>query len=73
MDPLVLGAAALGIMAGFLVGLLVSRSRERTRQERLKAAAEDDSSRILSRAEDEADTLRKAGEIEGKQVVIQSR
>ncbi|HSM05470.1 MAG TPA: ribonuclease Y [Longimicrobiales bacterium] len=73
MDPLVLGAAALGIVAGFVVGILVTRSRERSRQERLKAAAQDDSTRILARAREEADTVRKAGEIEGKQAVIQLR
>jgi ribonuclease Y len=73
MEPLVLGAAALGIVAGFVVGLLVTRSRERSRQERLKAAAQDESTRLLARAREEAETLRKAGEIEGKQAVIQLR
>ena len=73
MEPLLIGAAALGLVVGFLVGFQLHRSQERTRQEQLKASATDESSRILNRAKDEASNLRKAGELEGKQAAIQLR
>jgi ribonuclease Y len=73
MEPQLIGAAALGLVVGFIVGFLLKGSQERARQERLKASAEDDSTRILARANDEAENLRKAGELEGRQAVIQLR
>ena len=73
MEPLLIGAAALGLVVGFLVGFQLHRSQERTRQEQLKASATDESSRILNRAKDEASNLRKAGDLEGKQAAIQLR
>lgn len=72
-SPLVLLAAVLGVLAGAVVGFAVARNRERARQERAKAAAEDDASRILKRAEEEADNRRRAGELAGKDAAIQLR
>ena len=61
-SPLVMTAAALGVILGWVVGWFLTRSRERTRQKRLKAEAQDESSRILTRAREEADNLTRAGE-----------
>jgi ribonuclease Y len=72
-SPLVMTAAALGVILGWVVGWFLTRSRERTRQERLKAEAQDESSRILTRAREEADNLTRAGELEGRQTAIQLR
>ena len=51
MEPLLIGAAALGLVAGFVVGFLLKGSQERTQQERLKASAEDDSSSAKPKGE----------------------
>ena len=72
-SPLIVAAAAVGLLLGFLGGFLLARSRERTRQARLEAAAQDEASRILSRAREEADNLRTAGELEGRQSSLQLR
>ena len=59
-SPLVWTAAALGVGLGFLLGWFLARSRERLRQKRLEAQAQDESSRILARAREEAENLTKA-------------
>jgi ribonuclease Y len=64
--PLML-AAAVGLMMGALVGFAVARSREQARRELEKAQARDEASRILKRASEEADNLKKAGELAGRE------
>ena len=70
--PLVI-AAAIGVLLGLAAGFLLARGQERSRQARLKAAAEDEQSRILARAREEADNLRTAAELEGRQSALQLR
>lgn len=74
MEPLALMAAVLGGLGiGGWVGVTLARRAERARQEREKAAAEDEAGRILTRAREEADNLKRAGELEGRDQVIQLR
>jgi ribonuclease Y len=74
MEPLALLAAVLGgVLVGGWVGVFLTRRGEAARREREKAAAEDEASRILARARDEAGNLRRAGELEGKDQVIRLR
>jgi ribonuclease Y len=63
----VLVAAAVGLVLGALVGFVVARSRERTRQELEKRTASDEASRILQRAQSEAENACKAGELAGRE------
>lgn len=66
--PLVVGlAAAIGIVLGGVVGSAIVRNRERARREEEKRQATDEASRILKRAEEEAENLRKAGELAGRE------
>jgi len=67
ITPPVLLAAAVGVILGALVGLAVSRSRERARRVLEKEGAQGEASRILERARDEADNIRKAGELAGRE------
>jgi ribonuclease Y len=67
ITPPVLVAAAVGLVLGALIGFVVARSRERTRQELEKRTASDEASRILQRAESEAENARKAGELAGRE------
>ena len=67
ITPPVLLAAAVGVILGALVGLAVSRSRERARRVLEKQGAQGEASRILERARDEADNIRKAGELAGRE------
>ena len=64
--PLVM-AAAVGLVFGALIGFVVARNRERARQELEKRTATDEASRILVRAESEAENARKAGELAGRE------
>ncbi len=67
-SPLVAAlAVAVGLVLGTLGGILVEARRERVRREREKAQATDEASRILSRAGAEAENLRKAGELAGRE------
>ncbi len=73
-SPLLIGlAAVLGVLVGGSIGFALARSRDKARREREKAAAEDDASRILQRAQEEADNLRRTGELAGKDQAIQLR
>ena len=65
--PLVVLAAAVGLILGAVIGFAVARNRERARRELEKSQAQDEASRILKRATDEADTLKRAGELAGKE------
>jgi ribonuclease Y len=67
VTPPVLLAAAVGVVLGALVGFVTSRSRERARQQREKQSAQDEASRILERAREQADSARKAGELAGRE------
>jgi ribonuclease Y len=74
MEPLALLAAGLGgLLVGGWVGMVLARRSEATRREREKAAAEDEASRIVTRAREEADNLRRTGELEGRDAVIRLR
>lgn len=66
--PLVITlAAAIGIVLGGIVGSVIARNREKARRELEKEQATDDASRILKRAEEEGENLRKAGELAGRE------
>jgi ribonuclease Y len=67
ITPPTMVAAAVGLVLGALLGFIVSRNRERARQELEKQAGQDEASRILKRAESEAENARKAGEIAGRE------
>ena len=64
--PLML-AAAVGIVLGVLVGFAVARNRERARRELEKSRGQDEASRILARAREDAEKARNAGELSGRE------
>jgi ribonuclease Y len=73
MDPLVIGlAAAVGLLF-VAVGYLARGMIEQSRQRRAEAAAEDEASRILARAKEEADNLRTSRVLEGKEEAFRLR
>jgi len=59
--------AAVGVVLGALVGFAIARMLDRQRQLREKESAQDEASRILERAKEEADSARKAGELAGRE------
>ena len=59
--------AAAGLVFGVLVGFLVSRSRSQALYELEKAESKDEASRILNRAQEEAESVRKAGDLAGRE------
>ncbi len=63
-------AAVLTLLAGLVLGYLLGKSRELARQNQERAAARDEASRILERARDEAETLRKEGELAGREDAV---
>jgi len=65
-------AVAVGLIFA-IVGLVLGQRREKARTEREKAAARDDASRILSQAQQEADTLRTAAELKGREEALRLR
>jgi len=67
MNTPLVGLAAVGLILGVLIGFLVARNRERAHRELEKSEARDEASRILKRAEEEADNLKKAGELAGRE------
>ena len=54
--------AAAGLVFGVLVGFLVSRSRARALYELEKAESKDEASRILDRAQEEAESVVEDGQ-----------
>jgi ribonuclease Y len=73
-SPLVLTlAAVLGVLVGAFTAFFVARSRETARRERERANAQDEASRILKVAREEADNTRRSKELEGKEEVIRLR
>ena len=73
MDPLVYGPAAVVALLFGAVGYLGRGLVERSRQKKSVAAAADEASRILGRAEEEAKNLRTARVLEGKEEAIRLR
>ena len=67
VTPPFLLAAAVGLVLGALAGLVFARSRERARRELEKKSGQDEASRILQRAREQADNARKAGELAGRE------
>jgi len=63
--PLVMAAA--GLVLGALIGFVIARSRAAARRELEKKAGQDEASRILARAEQEAENARRAGELAGRE------
>ncbi len=72
MDPLGVVLAAVAVVASCLLYLL-GRARERARQLKEKEAAADEASLILRRAREEADNLRRAGELQAKEEAYRLR
>ena len=74
MEPLaVVLAAAVALLAGTVVGVLLGGSRERARHEREKSEARDEASRILGRAREESENVRKAAELQGREEAYRLR
>jgi ribonuclease Y len=71
MEPYAL-AAAVAVIVG-VVGFFVGRGLERARQERDRAQARDDASRILEQANTEAESRKKAGTLEGREEALRLR
>tara|TARA_B100001123_G_scaffold131480_1_gene152686 strand:+ start:106011 stop:107585 length:1575 start_codon:yes stop_codon:yes gene_type:complete len=67
ITPPVLLATAVGVVLGTLVALAVSAARERARQALEKQGAQGEASRILQRASEEAENIKKAGELAGRE------
>lgn len=65
--------AAVGAVLGALVGFLVAGARERARRLREKQGAQDEASRILERARTEAESIRRAGELAGREEGLRLR
>ena len=73
MDPQSILLAAVVMALGSAAGYLLGRGIERTRQKKERAAARDDASRIIARANEEADTTLKAASLQGKEEVYRLR
>ncbi len=69
LEGLLVAVAAVLAVAGFLLG----RGMERSRQKRDQEAARDEASQIRKRAREEADTLREATLLQGKEEVFRLR
>ena len=69
-DALMLGVVAL---ISVLVGWLIGWSAERARLRRARMTATDEASRILSGAEADADRIRKAADLEGREAAFHAR
>jgi len=65
--------AAVGVVLGALIGFFVATARERARRRLEKERAQDDASRIVERAKDQAESVRKAGELAGREEGIRLR
>lgn len=73
MDPLAWAlAVALGGV-GTLGGYLAAKRSARTQREQEKAAAKDEASLILARSREEAESLRKTAELQGKEEAFRLR
>jgi ribonuclease Y len=72
MSPLDVVLAALAVLFAFS-GFFLGRRRERARQDRERAAAEDEASRILKRAREDADSARESALLAGKEEAFRLR
>lgn len=66
-------AAVLALLVGLWVGHTRGRSREQARREEERAQGRDEATRIVERAREEADSLRKAGELAGREEAVRLR
>lgn len=73
ITPPVMVAAAVGILLGLVVGFVIARSRERSLRALEKRNAQDEASRILSQAREDATKARKDGELDGRETSIRLR
>jgi ribonuclease Y len=65
--------AAVGVVLGALIGFFVATTRERARRRLEKQRAQDEASRIVERAKEQAESVRKAGELAGREEGIRLR
>ncbi len=65
--------AAVGVVLGGLIGFAIAFARDRRRQQRDKERAQDEASRILERARAEAESVRKDGELAGREEGLRLR
>jgi ribonuclease Y len=72
MSPLDVALAGTAIVLA-VIGFLVGRGREKARQKREREAAKDDASRILSRAREEAESVRESALLQGKEEAFRLR
>jgi ribonuclease Y len=73
MDTAPLSWAAVGVVLGALIGFFVATARDRARRRLEKQRAQDEASRIVERAKDQAESVRKAGELAGREEGIRLR
>jgi ribonuclease Y len=66
-------AAVLGVVVGAPAAYFLARSQERARRAREKDLAQDEASRILKSAQEEAESLRRSRELQGKEEVMRLR
>jgi ribonuclease Y len=72
MSPVNLALAAVAVVLAIL-GYVLGRNRERTRQRAEREAAQDEASQIKKRAREEAENLREAALLQGKEEVFRLR
>ncbi len=65
--------AAVGIVLGALIGFAAARAREQRRRQVEKQGAQDEASRILERARQESEDVRRAGELAGREEGLRLR
>ena len=73
MTPALLAGLASAGLVGLVAGFYTSKAIERSRQKREEEASRDEASRILARALEESETLRRTSELEGKEEVFRLR
>jgi len=73
-SPLALAVAAVvALLIGLVLGHVLGRRREMIRREQERAEGRDEAGRIVERAKEEAETLRKAGELSGREEAVRLR
>ena len=73
MDPLGVILPAVGAVVAAILGFLLGRGRERARQLKEKEAAKDEASLIRKRAQEDAENLRRAAELQAKETRFRLR
>ncbi len=66
-------AVVLAALVGFAAGTVQGRKREQARRDAERAEARDEASRILERAREEAESLRKEGQLRGREEAFRLR